>query len=424
MDQDRQHGTVDNINDAAKDLREAWHRFGQARRIAALVSIWPIVAAIVVIFGIVFFILLGGGGTVGLGLGSNPDQQGSGIPPPNPAGNVLNYTIPLRDSTIYPVSKQDAIAKILAQFPKAQIQYWDTIVSQAVSKGWNPAFVLTLWIEETGASNNTKVSNGGGGTSPTSTGHLGCAPGEDQTINQSLNCLFKWFDQFDNDEFEAFMRRYSGEDATGPFVNNPNFPGNVLKFYNMLVPSGKGVAKSLGPSEIAPEGVGGARIASAGKQIAEQLVKSDTQEAAAMGCDKYGTYGVSYHCWREMKSYDQAGDPNYVQCTEYVWAAFDKAGFGKQIDLIRNNNAYYWPEVAQKNPETFAVFNDPNQLKPGDIISMGTGGGGGIVAHVAVVIERGYNTIKVGQASTQNPIETFYVENGKFVVHYPSNARC
>ena len=123
MDQDRQHGTVDNINDAAKDLREVWHRFGQARRIAALVSIWPIVAAIVVIFGIVFFILLGGGGTVGLGLGSNPDQQGSGIPPPNPAGNVLNYTIPLRDSTIYPVSKQDAIAKILAQFPKAHIQH-------------------------------------------------------------------------------------------------------------------------------------------------------------------------------------------------------------------------------------------------------------------------------------------------------------
>ena len=153
----------------------------------------------------------------------------------------------MRDITISPF-KTNAIPLILAQFPRAQVQYWDTIVGRSIQNGWNPAFVLALWTEETGASQNTKIAVGGAGALPASNGHLGCAPLEDQTINESLDCLFKNFSGYTNDQFEAFMRRYSGEADTGPFVINPNFPGNILKFYSMLIPSGPGAAVSTTPT--------------------------------------------------------------------------------------------------------------------------------------------------------------------------------
>ncbi len=430
MDQDRQRGTVDSLNDAARDLREVWHRFGQARRVAALVSIWPIVAMFVVIFGIVFVILFGG---VGSGIGGDIGSQPN-LPPniqPGGGGASLDYSIPFLGTNFPPLNKKSIISIITSRYPAAKTQYYDTIVTRAAQNGWNPAFVLTLWLEETGGSQFTKTSAGGAGYSPSSNGHLGCAPWEPQAIDQSLDCLFKNFTE-PSYTFEDFMCIYGGDGFhKGPCTfnkDNPNFPGNIYKFYTLLVPSGPAaavaVAPSSGSSDIVPVGQGGAKIASAAKQIAEKLVHSASTQAKQMGCDYGGTYGPSYHCWSEMKNYDQAADPNYLQCTEFGWASFDKAGFGQQISLIRNNNAYYWPDAAKKHASTFTVFSDPSQIKPGDIISMGTGGGGGTVAHVAVVIEKGYNTVKVGQASTQNPTETFYIENGKFVVHYPSSARC
>src|SRR3989344_3986915 len=81
MDQDRQHGTVDNINDSVRDLREVWKRFGQARRLTALVSIWPIVAVIVAIVGLTFFILFGFGTGGAIDNSQNPCVI-VGPPPP------------------------------------------------------------------------------------------------------------------------------------------------------------------------------------------------------------------------------------------------------------------------------------------------------------------------------------------------------
>ncbi len=163
-------------------------------------------------------------------------------------------------------------------------------------------------------------------------------------------------------------------------------------------------------SSVIPSGAGGERIASVAKQIAQQLVHSTNPGMS--GCNPGGTYGPSYHCWSEMNLYDQAGDPDYLQCTEFVWAVFEKAGFGTQINEIRKGNAADWPNAA-KNSQSFIVFNDPNQLKPGDIISLGQGG---IVSHVSVVIEKDSNTIQVAQASTSAPIETNYIKDGSLVI--------
>ena len=122
-------------------------------------------------------------------------------------------------------------------------------------KGGNRAFVLTLWIEETGASHHTKIENGGGGVpagynpdgSPRiAKGHLGCAPWEDQTINESLSCLFRAFNSYTN--FEDLMCVYGGDSfrkAPCTFnTENPNFPPNIRDWYSKLVPDGAGALSS------------------------------------------------------------------------------------------------------------------------------------------------------------------------------------
>lgn len=215
----------------------------QAARLAPLLAnpiFWIVVGVIILIIITAIIILLLGGG--------------SGFQPPEQQSGFLDYTISFRDSSISPSNSEDAKQKILSEFPKAQLQYWERIIEQSRNNNWNPAFVLSLWIEETGSSHYTKLNMGGGGATvyinyeglPVySNGHLGCAPNEDQNIDESLRCLFKNFSTFDNSQFEAFMRRYSGEQPTGPFVNNPNFPKRIKKYYSMLIPSGSGAITLL-----------------------------------------------------------------------------------------------------------------------------------------------------------------------------------
>lgn len=169
---------------------------------------------------------------------SLPSQQN-----PSPSISILpssttklDYYIPFRDPTIK--LKPDAKQIILNSWPNSQIQYFELIVSESISHQWNPAFVLALWVEETGASTRTKKENGGSGI-PTasgsfSRGHLGCAPSQDQTINESLACLFKNFSHFSNDQFAEFMARYSGGPPDDPFANNPYFPKNIQYWYSKL----------------------------------------------------------------------------------------------------------------------------------------------------------------------------------------------
>lgn len=162
-------------------------------------------------------------------------------------------------------------------------------------------------------------------------------------------------------------------------------------------------------SPIIPIGVGGGKIASAAEQIASVL-KTGNDPSLTYKCDP----GSSHHCWSEMGTYDQVPDPYYLQCTEFVWAAYDKAGYGPEIDLIRKNNAIDWGNAAKGQPQKFTVFKNANDLIPGDIISVGAKGG---LGHVMVVIEKGSNTVKVGQGATRAPsITTFNIVGGKLDV--------
>lgn len=178
-----------------------------------------------------------------------PSVSISPTPTPPPGNEGLGYYIPFRDTTVQVNNPTQVKELVLSTWQQAQLQYWDTIINSSISNGWNPAFVLTLWIEETGASHFTKTSMGGGGVPAGvdpdtgipfySNGHLGCAPSQEQTIEESLSCLFRNFSSFPNDKFYDFMCRYS-EGILSPcaFTLNPNFPVNIKKWYSQLVPGG------------------------------------------------------------------------------------------------------------------------------------------------------------------------------------------
>lgn len=201
----------------------------------------------------IWLLLLGGSVLISLGIGlfgavTQPGQQ----PPPSTQIG-LDYTLPLRDPSILPL---DIKSQVLANFSGAKLDYWDDpIIRRSIEASWNPALVIALWIEETGASHTTLIANGGSEipvNGRVSKGHLGCAPSEDQTIDESLDCLFRNFDRFSNDQFPQFMATYSGGPASNPFANNPNFPKNLKDWYVRLVPSGPGAIVPITPTPPPP----------------------------------------------------------------------------------------------------------------------------------------------------------------------------
>lgn len=170
----------------------------------------------------------------------------------------LDYTLPLKDPSTAPLDLKTEVKQI---FPGAKLEYWDDpIIKRSKEAGWNPALVLALWIEETGASQATLSKNGGSEiitNGALSKGHLGCAPEEDQTIDESLNCLFNFGKTYTNNQFPQFMEKYSSGPVGNPFGNNPFFPSTIKSWYSRLVPQGAAGALTLTPtSQAAGEALG------------------------------------------------------------------------------------------------------------------------------------------------------------------------
>lgn len=156
----------------------------------------------------------------------NPSGDGGGRPP-GPAAPTepptLNYTIDFRNPNIgiSDETKNYIIQLVKIYWPNTKIEsQWDYVYNQAVSHGWNPAFVIALWIEESGAS-------------ALDAHDLGCLGGERNNLSSQLDCLFSR--PYANESFEEFMCMYSeGAHAPCTFVINPNFPGNLKVWYDRL----------------------------------------------------------------------------------------------------------------------------------------------------------------------------------------------
>lgn len=183
------------------------------------------------------------------GASSQPGGTTTGSIPPGTISSYfgLDYTLPLKNPAVQLIDIRD---KIKADFPGSKIEYWDTIVQRSKNEGWNPAMVLALWIEETGASQATLIKNGGSEiltNGALSKGHLGCATAEDQTIDESLNCFFNFVaaNNFADNQFPQLMAKYSGGPPNDPFSNNPNFLAAYKNWYSQLVPAGTGAIQTI-----------------------------------------------------------------------------------------------------------------------------------------------------------------------------------
>lgn len=138
---------------------------------------------------------------------------------------VLDYTIEFKNKNIVisDINKSRVIASVKASWPNSKIQEnWDLVYNQAVSNNWNPAFVIALWIEESGASGVSAYD-------------LGCLGGNQNDIDSQLDCLFNQTRSYNSGSFEQFMCMYSeGKSAPCSFVINPFFPANLKYWYNQL----------------------------------------------------------------------------------------------------------------------------------------------------------------------------------------------
>ncbi len=211
------------------------------------------IGGVLLIAAFIYIMFFDGGGSIPFDLGSNDQAQPKVSTAPNvPSENIcqpssegsnggsLDYSIPFKDSSKTPQAVSEVQKQILATWPGAKLQNWDTIVEQSIQNGWNPSFVLTLWVEESGGQSGISKAEG----NPTGyTDALGCDPLHPTSdINKSLSCLFNSFKTYSPSQFEDFMCVYGGDGfhkAPCTFdVENKYFPGGIKTWYSNISSGG------------------------------------------------------------------------------------------------------------------------------------------------------------------------------------------
>lgn len=147
---------------------------------------------------------------------------------PPPVRQGLTYTIPYRDTSISisPAKRESVINEVLSTWPTSRIrELWDRVESEALRARINPAFMLAVWIEESGASNGSAQSD------------FGCFPNGDTSktvsFERSLACFVNFTADHPND-FAEWTRYFCGPQVTPICSNNPNFLTNLKIWYDRI----------------------------------------------------------------------------------------------------------------------------------------------------------------------------------------------
>lgn len=125
---------------------------------------------------------------------------------------------------------------------------FDQVYDSAVSSGWNPVFVIALWIEESAASSVTAWDLGciydKNATPLPKNNPLEENPTEEEikefksNLAKQLTCLSGKTDYPNPDgysDYKNFMLHYSGESGNGgKFCNNSGFPIKIDRWYTVL----------------------------------------------------------------------------------------------------------------------------------------------------------------------------------------------
>lgn len=168
-----------------------------------------------------------------------PLPPGEPTPTPVPTEDLW-YRIDYRDTevAVTPEKKEEIISLVSKYWPDSSIKdRWDYVVHRALNAqsagkvGWNPAFVIALWIEESGASGVHAWD-------------VGCTGAPKNNLEAGLDCLFGL--SYSNRDFPEFMCIFSEGHYPCIFSINPNFTKNLKVWYDRLVPPGTyGAARPL-----------------------------------------------------------------------------------------------------------------------------------------------------------------------------------
>ncbi|MEK7573672.1 MAG: hypothetical protein AAB531_04575 [Patescibacteria group bacterium] len=447
----RKRGAVDRVNDAVGKARQikAWidrarmaYQAAQAA-IAAIASApaWPFIIAGVVIIVLVLVILLGGGGGGGASTGSaNNDNPpiGGGPGPGGGTGDISSCSFTRSGEQTHVYKSSTLVSWIGDAANQAGIP---PAVLGSMIMHESPGFAFNTTDDSAAIKNDYYCE--GEGVSCTLGGsnlHIGACTAQDISIGAvtdrhkgilqisdhffpdinscSVTASLAWAaNKLKNDggitipptreQILSAVAAYGGF-GSPPCNTHSGYPYDyceeVWQDYQSCKTTG-------GSSPIIPVGVGGAKIASAANQIAEQL--DAWSPGLPYACDETnGTYGKmviggitywSHHCWSQMANYNWAGadNVNYFECTELVRTAFKIAGLEEPISKIYDE-AGRWASHAVSDPD-FEVFYTARDLLPGDIIEMPN--------HVSIVTQVGGNAVKVAQSATvADPTATFAID--------------
>lgn len=163
---------------------------------------------------------------IGIGPADNP--PGPVIPP---GSETLDFIIPYMNKSVQVINPDNIKATVKTRWPNSKVyNLWDFVVGKSIDAGVNPAFTLTIWIEESGASGVFVRSP------------FGCFPGGDDSQNvpfdKSLDCFLNFTSQEHPGNFEEWVRYFCGPGYDPICSNNPNFISGIKDWYSKLVPPG------------------------------------------------------------------------------------------------------------------------------------------------------------------------------------------
>lgn len=264
----------------------------------------------------------------------------AGEPPGGSMGDI-NYLIPVRDTSVAP---RDVKAQILRSWPNAKTEFWDSIIEWSKTNGWNPAFVLTLWVEESGAQHFQNADP------------IGCTLGEDisdprQKLDASLSCLNKFISAhfaagYSDTMFPKFMCIYSEGHYPCTFNRN-NFPAAIKDWYSIIAGLNLIITPSPSPSPQPVPISGLALSCPLGNNIA--ITCGSINNPSSNGC----AHG-------NPTRYQPCKSPPYASCpngghTDQLKAAID-------VDLVGRNSAnatVSLPLINNSSSQDWALVEGP-----------------------------------------------------------------
>lgn len=169
----------------------------------------------------------------------SPPGSGLGLPPSPGSCTELDYVIDYRNTSIMSRPLNELLDIYWSLFPGNQLEtYYDTIIEECREAGYNPAFCLTIWLEESGASDYSQYPG---------VADFGCISLDRANFRVQFDCFLGLFGDYTgylghSPSFEEWMLIFSEGfawmDESSPyyykFCSNSQFPGRVQNFYRQV----------------------------------------------------------------------------------------------------------------------------------------------------------------------------------------------